>query len=270
MKVTSRFFLPLMTLWMALSSPAALAQTDDYDRFSLSFGVFFTDRETDTRIDSSIGPPGSDLDMEEILGLDKTDSVFRIDGAFRFAPKHQLNISAFDLSREATVTLLQDISVGETMFPAGTEVDTDFDLGIYKIDYTWRFVQRDNGFFGVTGGLYIADMDITIDAPNVPLIRPELNGATAPLPVLGFRGQYDFSEKWSFYADAEIFFFEYGDVDGSLYDVYAGLDYSFSEHVALGIGINSVKMDLGVSKTDLSGALDWQYEGALLFLKFDW
>ena len=64
--------------------------------------------------------------------------------------------------------------------------------------------------------------------------------------------------------------FEYGDFDGSLYDVYAGLDYSFSEHVAIGIGINSVKIDLGLTKTNFAGNLDWQYEGALLFLKFDW
>jgi len=267
MKLTSCFFLPL-TLWMALSAPAALAQADDYDRFSLSLGVFFTDRETDTRLDSSLGAPGSDVDMEEILGLDKTDSVFRMDGVFRFAPKHQINISAFDLSRSSTARLLQDIEWRDTMFVVGTEMDSDFDLSIYKIDYTWRFMQRDQGYFGATAGLYIADFNIGITGSL--LGQQEVGGATAPLPVIGFRGEYDFSERWSFRADAEIFFFEYGDFDGSLHDVYAGLDYSFSEHVALGIGINSVKMDLGVTKTDLSGRLDWRYEGALLFLKFDW
>ena len=78
---------------MIFAAPAAIAQTDDYDKFSLSLGVFFTDRETDTRIDTSLGAPGSDIDMEEILGLDKTDSVFRLDGVFRFAPKHQINSS---------------------------------------------------------------------------------------------------------------------------------------------------------------------------------
>jgi hypothetical protein len=131
-------------------------------------------------------------------------------------------------------------------------------------------MQRDKGYIGLTGGLYIADIKMTLDTVNLTENRSEVGGATAPLPVLGFRGEYKFSERWSFRADAEIFFFEYGDFDGSLYDVYAGLDYSFSEHVALGVGINSVSMDLGVTKTIFPGELDWQYGGALLFLKFDW
>ena len=257
-----------LTLWVAYSASAALAQSDDYDKFSLSLGVFFTDRESDTRIDSSMGSPGTDFDAEEVLGLDKTTSVFRIDGYFRFAPKHQINISAFDLSRSATAQLLQDIDWGETMFVAGTEMDSNFDLRIYKIDYTWRFMQKDQGYFGATGGLYIADIGIGITGSF--LGQQEIGDVTAPLPVIGLRGEYNFSERWSFRADAEIFFFEYGDFDGSLYDVYAGVDYNVFEHMDIGIGLNSVRMDLGVTKRFFTGNFDWEYTGALLFVKFDW
>ena len=205
--------------------------------------------------------------MEEELGLDKTDSVFRLDGYYRFAEKHQINFSAFDLSREATTQIQKDISWNNTVFPIDTVLTSDFDVTIYKVDYTWRFMQRDKGYLGLTGGLYIADFDFDLFTTNVDLF--DRSGATAPLPVIGLRGEYNFSEKWSFQADGEIFFFEYEDWDGSLYDVYAGLEYQWFEHMGIGVGVNAVKMDLGVTKTNLSGDLDWEYKGALVFVKFN-
>lgn len=259
--------LSTLTLWIAFGAPAAIAQTDDYDKFSVSLGVFFTDRESDTRFDSSVGAPKTNVDLEEELGLDKSDSVFRVDGHYRFANSHQINFSVFDLSRSASTQIQADINWNGTVFLLDTIVDSDFDLTIYKVAYTWRFMQREEGYLGLTGGLYIANFDMRLDAQSTSQLENE--GATAPLPVLGLRGEYDFSEKWSVHADAEFFALEYGDFDGSLYDIYAGLDYGFSKHVAIGLGINSVKMDLGLTKTNFTGDLDWQYEGALLYLKFN-
>ena len=173
----------------------------------------------------------------------------------------------FDLSRSASAQIQADINWNGTVFLLDTVVDSDFDLTIYKAAYTWRFMQRDKAYLGLTGGLYIADFDMRLDAQSTSQL--ENDGATAPLPVLGLRGEYNFSEKWSFRASAEVFGFEYGDFDGSLHDFYAGLDYGFSEHMAVGIGINSVRMDLGFTKPNFVGDLDWQYDGALLYLKFD-
>ncbi len=240
----ARFTL-LFVLWIIFGLPTAIAQTEDYNKFSLSLGWFFTDRETDTRFDTSIGSPGTDVDLEDELGLDKTDSVFRLDGYYRFAPKHQINFSVFDLSRVATTQIQKDISWDDTVFPIDTVLTTDFDLAIYKVDYTWRFKQRDNWYLGLTVGLYIADFNIDLFTTNADLF--ERGGATAPLPVIGLRGAYEFSERWTFRADGEFFFLEYQDFDGSLYDVYAGLEYSVSEHMGIGVGVNAVKLNLGLT-----------------------
>jgi hypothetical protein len=252
---------------MVFAAPAAVAQTEDYDKFSLSLGVFFTDRETDTRVDTTFGSPGSNVDLEEELGLDKSDSVFRFDGLYRFAPKHQLDFSAFDLSRSASTVIQETFTWDDTEFEIDSSLNSEFDLKIYKAAYTWRFLQRPQGYLGVTGGLYIADMQMILSAPLTNL--REASSTTAPLPVFGLRGEYNFSERWSFRASGEIFVYESGDFDGSLYDVYAGFDYRLFENMALGIGVNTVRMDLGVTKAKLRGELDWQYEGGLLYFKFN-
>jgi len=153
------------------------------------------------------------------------------------------------------------------LFPFDTTIDSDFDLAIYKIAYTWSFMQRDKGFLGLTVGLYIADVGTKIEGQAIG--EREDHGVTAPLPVIGLRGQYDFTDKLSFRGSGEIFALEYEDFSGSLYDLYAGFDYRIFDHVEIGVGINSVRMDLGISNDNFDGNFDWQYDGGLLFFKFD-
>ena len=140
-------------------------------------------------------------------------------------------------------------------------------MTIYKLAYTWSFMQKDRGYLGLTAGLYIADFGMSLTAQAIG--ERESSDVTAPLPVVGLRGQYDITEKLSFRASAEIFSLDYEEYDGSLYDFYAGLDYQLFEHVAIGLGVNSVEFEIGIAKENFTGDLDWRYDGGLLFVKFD-
>ncbi len=246
----------------------AKAQTSAQEKFSISVGLFVTNRDSKTQFDAQgTGMDGTEVDVESEFGLDTSDSVFRVDGYYNFNEKHRIDFSWFDLSRTGSKQTQRDINWKETFFPSGTVIDTNFDLAIYKLAYTWSFMRRDWGFLGLTAGLYIADIGTSLSAPT---IGTRDGGAfTAPLPVIGLRGKYHFSEKWSFRASSEIFAFAYGDFDGSLYDTYAGIDYQLFDRWAIGVGFNSVRMNLGVHKENADGKLDWDYDGGLIFLKFD-
>lgn len=246
----------------------ATAQTADQENFSFSIGLFITDRGSTTRFDAQgSSMSGTEVDVESELGLDTSDSVFRLDGYYRFNQKHRIDFSWFDLSRTGSKQIERDINWNDTLFPIDTVINSDFDLGIYKVAYTWSFMRREKGYLGLTAGLYIADIKTSVSAPSAG--TREVGGFTAPLPVIGLRGEYHFSDKWSFRASSEIFALAYGDFDGSLYDTYAGVDYQLFDRMAIGVGLNSVRMDLGVDKTNANGNLDWQYDGGLIFLKFD-
>ena len=260
------FFMPLVAL-MFLEIPTAIAQADDDTKFSISVGVFLTDRNSKTRVDGTTGMIGTEVDLEGDLRLNQSDSVFRIDGYYRFNQKHRLDFSAFDLSRTASKVIEKDIQWKDTLFPIDTTVDSDIDLTIYKLAYTWSFMRRDKGYLGLTAGLYIADFGTRLKGEAIGAL--ESDEVTAPLPVIGLRGQYDFTEKLSFRASAEIFALEYEDYSGSLYDIYAGLDYQFFTHVAIGIGINAVELNVEITKDRFNGDIDWRYDGGMLFFKFD-
>ena len=223
----------------------AMAQTSEQEKFSLSIGLFVAERDSTTRFDAQESSmSGTEVDVESERGLDTSDSVFRLDGYYRFNQNHRIDFSWFDLSRTGSNKIERDINWKDTLFNVDTVVDSNFDLSIYKVAYTWSFMRRDKGFLGLTAGLYVADIATSLAAPEVG--TSEGGGFTAPLPVVGLRGEYHFSDNWSFRTSAEIFAFEYDDFDGSLYDFYVGVDYQLFDRVAIGVGLNSVRMNLGV------------------------
>ena len=261
-----------IAVFMALLANPGEAQAGESEStgsetISLSLGMFFADRKTDTRLDASAGDPGSDLDLEADLGFKRKDSVFRLDGYYKFNDRHRIDFSAFDLSRSSSKTLETDIEWDGNIYPIDTPVDAKLDLTIYKLAYTWSFVRSDKAFLGLTGGLYVADLGAFLNAPEITLAGG--GAVTAPLPVLGLRGEYEFAENWKIRGSSEFFSFSYQEYDGTLYDIYAGIDYKAFKNTSIGLGVNTVRMDIGVSDSDLNANLDWRYSGALIFFKFD-
>lgn len=255
----------LLVLPFLLLAGAAPAQPIDGDRFSLSLGAFVTDRDTDTRLDGT-ATTGTEINFEKDLNLDTSDTVFRVDGYYRFNSKHRIDFSVFDLSRASSSPISRDIQYGDELYTLSTVVSADIDLQIYKAGYTYSFMERDKGYLGATAGVYVADTRASLSTTG--LGQAAAGDITAPLPVIGLRGEYALSDRWTFRGSGEFFFLEYGDIDGALVDLYAGVDYSVLDNLAVGFGVNSVTIDVDASKTAFSGSINWNYVGGLLFLKF--
>lgn len=248
-----------------MAAPAA-ADSVDGDRFSLSLGVFITDRDTDAELDGTVNV-GTPTDLESDLGLDASDSVFRIDGYYRFNERHRIDFSVFDLSRNASKQIDEQIQWGDTQYDIDTVIKSNVDLAIYKAAYTYSFLDREDGYLGATGGFYVIDTQASLKEQT--LGSAEVGELTAPLPVIGLRGEYALSERWSVRASGEFFFVEYDNVDGSLVDLYAGVDYRVLDNMSIGLGINSVALNVDITKRGFNGGLDWKYAGGLIFLKFN-
>ena len=254
------------TLLLACASPVL---AEEPPTFSVSLGAFFTDQESDTRIDAESGDTGTAINLEDDLDFDNSDTVFRLDAYWRFAAHHRIDVSAFDLSRQGTKVIDRDLTIGDTTFEINSEVEGNLDLNIYKAAYTWQFLTDESDFLGLTAGLYVADIGTSFSGSGSLGLSVESNSITAPLPVIGLRGEYHLSERWLLRGSAEIFFYENNEVEGSLYDLFAGIDYGFNDTFAVGLGINSVRLDVGFDGSRFQGDVDWSYTGAMLYLKLD-
>jgi hypothetical protein len=237
------------------------------ERGSVMFAAFNTGRNTDARLDSDSGN-GSDIDLEDDLGLERYMTVARLSGDVWITQRHRIDFSLFDLSRDASKTLEKDLALGDENFAIDADVNTLNELKIYKLDYTYAPLSRDRGFLGIVAGLYVARTGVAVS--DAARGAGESRQLTAPLPVLGLRGEYAFGERLTLRGAAELFAIDTGGVDGRLHDSYVGVDYSFGKRFALGVAYNDVSMNVSADeRAGFHGRLDAGYSGALLYFKVD-
>ncbi len=269
--IDTRLFPAMLTVTASLAifaAPAAAqGEQTARERGSLVFGTFITNRNTETRLDSSLGL-GTDLDLESNLGLKSSMTVFRIGGDFWVGERHRFDASVFDLSRSASRPINETIDFGDQTFTINSVINTKNNLTIVKADYTYAFLNRDRGYLGITGGLYVGSTKLSLS--EAMLGTTESENLTAPLPVIGFRGNYDLTDKISLSGSAQWFGIDTGDVGGTLRDFYIAADYRLSNRWALGLAFNEVSMTITAEESrGFRGKLDWGYDGWLAYLKLD-
>ena len=255
----------LLITALFFSLPAS-AQSQLDNRSQLSFGVFVTDQDTSTDFEANVGD-GSNLNFERDLGLEASLEVFRFDGALAFGERHGIYASVFDLSRDATSDITVEVDWLDLVIPIDTRVATDLDLSIYKLAYGYDFMRREDRYATATIGLYTADLGLSL--VNLDNQEFEAGDVTAPLPVIGVRGGYAPSDRWTFYGSAEYFAASFEDIDGSIIDVSVGVDYWMTERFAFSLGYNYVKLEADArDDDDIAAELVWDYSGAILAFKF--
>jgi hypothetical protein len=237
------------------------------ERGSLLFSAFHSDPSTTVRLDAPSGR-GTEIDLENDLGLEKTTTVARLDGYLWLRGRGRLDFSMFRFSRSATRQIDRTLEFGDREFPIDTAVSTNADVTIFKAAYTFAAVQRERGFLGVTGGLYTAWSRLDLDASNLGL--DESSDVDAPLPVIGVRGSYDIGNRITLRGAVEWFGITTNKASGRLTDANVGADYSVSDRVAVGVAYNDVSVDIdSTSDRGLETNLNWGYDGPLLYVKMN-
>ncbi len=254
----------------ALSAPTAvLAQEPEQrERAAISFGAFISKPETEARVDSDSGQ-GTDLKLEDDLGLQSSTTIARLDGHWWLSRRNRLDFSVFNFSRDGTRTIDETINFGDRTFAINTVLNSTQDLDIAKAAYTFAPVIKDRGFVGLTAGLYVAQTKLTLS--QATLGTAETEDLTAPLPVIGVRGQYAVTDRIKLRGSLEVFGIDTGDVSGRLNDFNIAADYGFGKRFAVGLAYNDVGMDIDASEggSGFRGALDWGYSGWLLYVNVD-
>ena len=107
----------------------------------MDLGYFISHTNTELSLGSGLGIT---VDAEDLLGLDASNSVFRIDGSWRFTDnrRHRLDMTWFSFRRDGSKTIGRDFTIkddedNEIKIPAGTQLRSKFDLDIYQAAYNY-------------------------------------------------------------------------------------------------------------------------------------
>ncbi len=243
---------------------------------AVNFGGFISSSNTSFRLGSGAGV---DIDVEELLDLETTNTVFRLDGMWRFTKnrKHRMDLSWFSFRRSGEKSIGQDILIpgegGEEdiTIPVGTKVESFFDIDIYQLAYSYSFLQDDRIDIAGTFGLYIMPINFGISATGLLDEQGEAS-FTAPLPTIGYRMDIALAPKWYFRSGAQLFYLEYEQFNGSILTLQGAVEYVPWKHVGIGLGVDSLKMRAEAKGEDypgidFSGNVEFSYVGLQLYVK---
>lgn len=253
---------------MLLAGAASAQEQSElpWKRGALSLGGFITQSDAGLRLDSQTLGRGTQLSLKNAFGIDDSVDSFRADGFWRFFPRHRFDISYYDLSRDGSRTLSATIQVRDQTFVLGTTVTTELNLAIYKAGYSYSFVQNRRFDLAASLGVFGIDTKFGISATGIG--TRETASLFAPLPVVGLRGAFAVTPKFFVRAGVQYFGLDLGDVSGQLVDAMVVVDYDIFNNIAVGAGYNFVDLDLEAEESKLRGSLDFDYSGAIVFVKF--
>ncbi len=259
-------------LWL-LSSPLCASAQDretDRERGSIMIGAFITNQSTNARVDSSEST-GSEIDLEGDLGLQTSISVGRFGGYYWFTQRQRIDVSYFVLSRDSSRQISKTIDFGDQTFAVDTVVSANSSYTIEKVDYTWAALSREHGYLGIVAGLYVLKTSLSLS--ESALGKFETHSLTAPLPVIGLRGEYVVGKHFTLRGAVEYFGLTDSNsgskVSGRLTDSYFGADYGFGKRMAIGLAYNTVSLRVDATSSRLAGRIDWGYDGYMLYFKVD-
>ncbi len=90
-----------------------------WERYSINFGAFFADSDTELRFDSDDLGVGTTIDPKATLGMDTEDLSYRLDAFWRFGStrRHQLEVHYFNVDNQGSRTLDLGTRIGNVLFP---------------------------------------------------------------------------------------------------------------------------------------------------------
>ena len=240
------------------------------DKWKFELGGYFPAIDTSLRVDA-VQDLGDDLDLEDKLGFSDDDALWRIDGYWRFFKRHRLNFGYYGFNRDASITLDEEIEIGDEVFPIGARVDSELNLGFYSFDYMYSYFQGEKWEMSAGLGAYWIDFEffangqLKIGEEEEPEKFFESTDFNGPLPYLKLAFEYYITPQWLAIFKGGFFALEVGDVDGSLLNLGAKLEYQFTRAFGLGLGYDGFKIDVTFDDGDLRSDIEYKYHGIQLY-----
>jgi hypothetical protein len=252
---------------------SARAEEEGYgpgtDKWKFALGGYFPSMNTKLKIDGI--QVGDNIDLEN-LGFSEDESVWRLDGYWRFAKKHRLNFGYYQLNRDGSTGISDSIEIGDIVIPIDAQVASELKLGFYTIDYMYSFYQGEK--WEMSGGLgaYWVDLDFSIGASLDINGNPIGGGAvfestdfSGPLPYLALQFEYYITPKWLASFKGGYFQLKVEDIDGKLMTFGANLEYQFTKRWGIGTGYSAFKIDVDLEDGSLKSNIEYSYSGFQLY-----
>lgn len=253
---------------IALSVPLAAYSQEGaaWPAFQFRVTGFSTSTDTLVRADSSNGALGSGIHLESDVGLDDSKSAAGFDVAWRFLPRHRVQLGYMNLERDGSRVLSQSLTFRDTTYPADSPAITSFDSRIIAMSYLYSLYQTPNTELalglGINQSRMRAGLGLSVSGQQaietvsedaaLPTIQVQLDARIGDLLLADLRGQWLAAR-----ADG---------VRGDLRTLSGGITWFGWKSLGVELGYSYWKFDFDVNRSSWAGALRYSVKGPTVSL----
>ncbi len=244
------------------------------ERLRLDLGGFFQKFTTTVRVDSAEYGRGTEINLEDDLGIDSNQANFRADGYWRFGRHGRLDFSYTGWNRGAEHTLDRDFTIGDTTYHAGANLDSKIRVSAFELYYGYSFWNTPEFELGLQLGLSALINKVSFDGTGTisgggsssgGSFSSESRSLTAPIPAIGAHFRYTLLPGFLFSARVRGVGATIDNIKASSFQWRAGLDYYPWKNVGFGAAYDY--MDITIQKqSDPTVELDYKYSGPMAYL----
>ncbi|MFN7986624.1 MAG: hypothetical protein U0529_04070 [Thermoanaerobaculia bacterium] len=244
------------------------------ERFRLDLGGFFQKFETTIRIDSEKYGRGTEVNLEDDLGLSSDQANFRADGYWRFGRHGRLDFAYTGWNRQADHVLDRDVTIGDTTYHAGASVDSTLRVKLVELYYGYSFWNTPKFEAGLQIGLSAMFNKVQVDGTGTisgggqstgGSFSSEDRSLTAPVPAIGVQVRYTIVPKLLVSGRLRGLGATIDNVKASSTQGRVALDYYPWKNVGFGAAYDY--MDIKIEKqSDPTTELDYKFSGPMAYL----
>jgi hypothetical protein len=262
-------------VFCAASALASEESTVGKDKFRLNVGAFLPAIDSELSITSKSLGSGTKIDLEGDLGFDADVSLFRLDGYWRFAPRHRLYFGYYGFDRDASKRLTDQIEIGDKLFDVGVSVSTNWAMDFFQVSYAYSFLQSEKWEIAGSLGLYYLDTAATLRGEGS--ISDGQGGWTAarqvteeesiglPVPIFGLAADYHITPKWCAKVRGSYFTLSIDEWSGHILEGSAALEYLFHKNFGIGTAYNYFDVEVDRDTTARISELDYMFQGVQIY-----
>jgi hypothetical protein len=230
--------------------------------FNFHLGGFFPAVGSNVRLDSDDGVIGTKIDLES-TGLDDSEQILFLGASYRFAKRHGLELSYFELDRSGAATVSGQIRFGDIAIGANLPALTEFNTEILRFVYQYSLFIRDSWELALLTGGEFASIEATISSDVLGITESE--SAESVFPLIGLRNYFRYSDNLFLQLTLEWMDLEINQINGTILNLNTSVQYDLMKNVGLGVGYKYIDIDVDSEKNNLFGGI--VYRGPEVYLR---
>jgi len=216
-----------------------------YPKFELDVdGTLLRLSET-IRIDPEGGGEGTEINVEDVLGVSRTTLQPR--AAFRWRPwrRHEFEVGFQRVVRSSEKTLTDTIAFRDTTFAAGLRLASSIRTSQLFLNWRFAFTRKENTQIGFTLGLGALFLRSELDAlaaatpggADTAVVQyGDSSSFTAPVGSVGAYGRFRLGNRWYLEPDLRFLYVKISNLKAGVIEGGLATRYFFSNTVGAELG----------------------------------